>query len=94
MSGCGTTTASPDWYREQHAFRGRRHDLVREPGAGNRHAGFDERGEETWLRWRLRHRQVRKPPATATPSTYGRRASSRLHNDLQESPLFALSEIT
>ena len=23
-------------------------------GAGNRHAGFDERGEETWLRWRLR----------------------------------------
>ena len=40
---------------ERHAFRGRRHDLVREPGAGNRHAGFDERGEETWLRWRLRH---------------------------------------
>ena len=31
-------------------FRGRRHDLVREPGAGNPHARFDERGEETWLR--------------------------------------------
>ena len=72
MSGCGMTTASPDWYRERHAFRGRRHDLVREPGAGKRHAGFDERGEETWLWWRLRHRHVRKPPATATPPTYGR----------------------
>ena len=55
-------------------FPWRRHDLVREPGAGNWHAGFDERGEETWLRWRLRHRHVRKPPATATPSTYGRGA--------------------
>ena len=31
------------------AFRGRRHDLVREPGAGKPHARFDERGEETWL---------------------------------------------
>ena len=38
------------------AFRGRRHDLEREPSAGNPHAGFDERGEETWSRWRLRHR--------------------------------------
>ena len=38
------------------AFRGRRHDLVREPGAGKPHARFDERGEETWLRWGLRHR--------------------------------------
>ena len=46
----GKTWASPALSRERHAFRGRRHDLVREPGAGNRHAGFDERGEETWLR--------------------------------------------
>ena len=38
------------------ASRGRRHDLDREPSAGNPHAGFDERGEETWSRWRLRHR--------------------------------------
>ena len=34
---------------ERHAFRGRTHDLVREPGAGKPHARFDERGEETWL---------------------------------------------
>ena len=61
------------------AFRGRRHDLVREPGAGNPHARFDERGEETSLWWKLRHRHLRKPPATATPFTYGRRASPRLY---------------
>ena len=30
------------------AFRMRRHDLVREPCAGNPHARFDERGLETW----------------------------------------------
>ena len=29
------------------ALRGRRDDLEREPSAGNPHAGFDERGEET-----------------------------------------------
>ena len=32
---------------ERPAFRGRRHDLVREPCAGNPHARFDERGLET-----------------------------------------------
>ncbi len=33
-----------DW---QAAFRGRRHDLVRKPDAGNPHVRFDERGLET-----------------------------------------------
>ena len=54
------TWASLALSRERHAFRGRTHDLVREPGAGNWHAGFDERGEETWLRWGLRHRLCAK----------------------------------
>ena len=36
--------------------RGRRQDLEQEPSAGNPHAGFGERGEETWSTWRLRHR--------------------------------------
>ena len=49
ISACGTTWALPALRSERRAFRGRRHDLVREPGAGNPHARFDERGEETWL---------------------------------------------
>ena len=36
--------------RKRRAFRGRRHDLEREPCAGNPHARFDERGLETWSR--------------------------------------------
>ena len=74
--------------RGRHAFRGRTHDLVREPGAGNRHAGFDERGEETWLWWGLRHRLHAKaagnsysphlrPGAPLLDSTLGATASSR-----------------
>ena len=34
--------------------------LVREPGAGKPHAGFDERGLETELRRGLRHRLTAK----------------------------------
>ena len=52
---------------ERRAFRGRRHDLVREPDAGDLHVRIDERRLETGL-WRgVRHRHRRKPPATATP---------------------------
>ena len=55
--------------------RGRRHDLERGPSKGNPHAGFDERGEETWSRWRPRHRhqgesrrqQLRPLPSTSAP---------------------------
>ena len=32
-----------------------RHDPTGEPGAGNRHAGFGERGAETWQGERMRH---------------------------------------
>ncbi len=46
--------------RERRASHGRRHDLDRELSAGNPHAQFDERGEETGLRERLRHRQSAK----------------------------------
>ena len=52
---------------ERRAFRGRRHDLVREPDAGDLHVRIDERRLETES-WRgVRHRHQRKPPATATP---------------------------
>ncbi len=57
-----------------------RHGPTGEPAAGKPHGGFGERGEETWPRWRLRHRhdgesrrQQRLPP------TYRRRASPRLY---------------
>ena len=64
---CGKNTSSLALVRERSAFRGRRHDLVREPNAGNPHVGFAERRPETEP-WRgLRHRHWRKPPATATP---------------------------
>ena len=60
----------------------RRHDLVREPDAGNLHVRFDERRLETEP-WRgVRHRHRRKPPGTATPSAYRHRASRRLYSNL------------
>ena len=65
--------------RKRRAFRGRRHDLVREPDAGKPHVRFDERRLETES-WRgVRHRHRRKPPATATPCAYRHRASRRLY---------------
>ena len=72
------------------ASRVRAHDLEREPSAGNPHAGFDERGEETWSRWRLRHRhcgesrrqQLLPPPSTSAPlldsTVVGRGTGSRI----------------
>ena len=89
MSGSGMSMGSPALSSERHAFGGRRHDLVREPGAGDQHAGFDERGEETWLWWRLT-----EAPACAKaagqqlllPPTAGR-ASPRLHIALTNSAI-------
>ena len=75
----GKSTGSPALRRIRRAFRGRRHDLVREPDAGNPHVRFDERRLETES-WRgVRHRHRRKPPATATPCAYRHRASRRLY---------------
>ena len=45
---------------ERAAFRGRRHDLVGKPDAGDPHVRFDERGEETRLRCGMRHRRRAK----------------------------------
>ena len=58
---------------------GEGHDLEREPSAGNPHARFDERGEETWSRWGLRHRHDGESRRqTATPPTLDKRLSSTL----------------
>ena len=54
------------------ASRGRRQDLEREPSAENPHAGFEERGEETWSRWRPRYRpqgESRRQPLLPPSST-------------------------
>ena len=62
------------------ASRVRAHDLEREPSAGNPHAGFDERGEETWSRWSV-EAQVgwRWTPESVSPPPLDRRASPRLY---------------
>src|SRR5689334_10754280 len=53
---------------------------VREPDAGDPQVRFDERRWETEPGSRLRHRRIRrKPPETATPSTYSHRARRRLY---------------
>ena len=52
--------------------------LVREPGAGNRHAGFDEREVETEL-WRGYSGTARRKRRQQTTQTYGHRATSRLY---------------
>ena len=65
--GSGKSTGSRALDRERRAFRGGRHDLVREPDAGDSHVWFDERRLETEL-WRgVRHRHGRKPPGPACP---------------------------
>ena len=52
----------------------------REPGAGKPHARFDERGEETWLRWGLRHRLRAKAAGNSySPHLRPGRASPRLY---------------
>ena len=45
--GSGPSTGSRALRRARRAFRGRRHDLVREPDAGDLHVRFDERRLET-----------------------------------------------
>ena len=68
----GPITGSRTLRRVRRAFRGRRHDLVREPDAGNPHVRFDER-------------RLEKPPGTATPSLPNRhRASRRLYPPLPQ----------
>ena len=63
----GKTTVSRSFNRERRAFRGRRHDLVREPDAGGLHVRIDERRLETGL-WRgVRHRHGESRRQTATP---------------------------
>ena len=52
------------------------------PDAGNLHVRFDERRLETKPRRGVRHRNRRKPPATATPFAYRHRASRRLYMSL------------
>ena len=81
-SGSGPITGSRILRRVRRAFRGRRHDLVREPDAGNLHVRFDERRLETKPRRGVGHRNRRKPPATATPFAYRHRASRRLYTNL------------
>ena len=49
--------------------------ITQKPSVGNPHAGFEERGEETWSRWRQRHRhqgarhrqRLLLPPSTSAP---------------------------
>ena len=78
---CGRTTVSRALKGERRTFRGRRHDLVREPSAGNPPAGFDERRLETGLMAWSEAPASRKPPATATPVAYLHRASCRLYKN-------------
>ena len=67
--------------RERRAFRGRRHDLVREPDAGDLHIRFDERRLETEP-WRgVRHRHCESRREQLPPSAYRYRASCRLYSN-------------
>ena len=71
--GSGPTTGSRAGDARR-AFRGRRHDLVREPDAGNLHVRFDERRLETEQSRGVRHRHRRPPGSAPPPAT---RASRR-----------------
>ena len=77
--GCRLNTASRALVDVRRAFRGRKHDLVREPDAGDLHVRFDERRLETESRRGVRHRHRRKSPGTVTPCAYHHRASRRLY---------------
>ena len=70
-----TRTVSPDapFPSEPDLPVGERHDPTGEPSAGNRHAGFGERGAETWLGTRVSEAPTdgesrRNNPKTATAS--------------------------
>ena len=66
------------------------HDSTGEPGAGNRHAGFGERGEETCPRESACGPVAKAPDKP--PAPYRQRASSRLYyrfaNFTKAQPLF------
>ncbi len=78
-SDCGRSTVSRALDRERQAFRGRRHDLVREPDAGDLHVRFDERRLETGLWHGVRHRHSESRREQLPPSAYRYRASCRLY---------------
>ena len=82
-----TRTVSPDapFPSEPDLPVGERHDPTGEPSAGNRHAGFGERGAETWLGTRVSEAPTdgesrRNQPKTATASCYGARVAPRLYS--------------
>ena len=66
-SDSGRSTGSRALPRERRAFRGRRHDLVRKPDAGNPHVRFDERRLETEPRRGVRHRHLAKAAGNSYP---------------------------
>ena len=72
--------AHAPWIANGRVFRGRRHDLVREPDAENSHVRFDERRLETEPWQGLRHRLRAKAAGNGyPPSAYRHRASRRLY---------------
>ena len=73
---------------EQRAIRGRSHDLVREPDAGNPHVRFDERRLETeqWRGARHRYCESRRETATPTDLTPPRQSSTLLNRKIRYSP--------
>ena len=79
-SGSDSSTGSPALRCARRASRGRRHDLVREPDAGNPHVRFDERRLETES-WRgVRHRRSAKAAGNGYPLRLPPpRQSSTLH---------------
>ncbi len=76
----GKSTGSRALRSARRAFRGRRHDLVREPDAGNPHIRFDERRLETEPRQGVRHRHRAKAAGNSYPHP-------RLPPPRQSSPL-------
>ena len=64
------------------------HDSTGEPGAGNRPAGFGERGEET-CPWESACGPAAKAP-DEPPTPYRLRASPRLYSNLVGTPIWAL----
>ena len=78
---CGRPTVSRAFKRERRVFRGRRHDLVREPDAGDLHVRIDERRLETGLRRGVRHRHRESRRQQLPPSAYRYRASRRLYTN-------------
>ncbi len=66
-SDSGQSTGSRALPRERRAIRERRHDLVREPDAGDPHVRFDERRLETEPRRGVRHRHLAKAAGNSYP---------------------------